>query len=87
MITEQVVVSRIYALPQARTASEIIAFYGQVICQQLKPTARFFSLVSKIEQPLRENAFGETVDLDSKAVLLPSTTRGRSSSASRCSPS
>ena len=37
VITEQVVVSRIYALPQAQTASEIIAFYGQVICQQLKP--------------------------------------------------
>jgi len=55
-----------------------------VIRQQLRPTARFSSLVPEIEQSLREKAFGETVDLDSKAVLLPSTTRGRPSSASRC---
>jgi len=69
VISDEVVVSRTYIMPQAQTASEIIAFYTGIIAQALKLTGQFATLVPKVEQFLREKAFGATVDLDSKPVI------------------
>ncbi len=69
VISDEVVVTRTYTMPQAQTASEIIAFYTQIIAQALKLTAQFATLVPKVEQFLREKAFGAAVDLDSKPVI------------------
>jgi type III restriction enzyme len=69
VISDEVVVSRTYTMPQAQTASEVIAFYAGVIAQALKLTGQFSTLVPKIEQFLREKAFGTTVDLDSQPVI------------------
>jgi len=69
VISDEVVVTRTYTMPQAQTASEIIAFYTGIIAQALKLTAQFSTLVPKVEQFLREKAFGAAVDLDSKAVI------------------
>jgi len=69
VISDEVVVSRTYTMPQAQTASEIIAFYTQIIAQALKLTGQFSTLVPKVEQFLREKAFGAAVDLDSKPVI------------------
>lgn len=69
MITDAVVVTREYALPQAKTSGEIIAFYAQVIAQSLKLPSQFAALVPKIEQFLREKAYGQAVNLDSAAIL------------------
>jgi len=69
VISDEVVVTRTYAMPQAQTASEIIAFYTGIIAQALKLTAQFSTLVPKVEQFLREKAFGAAVDLDSKPVI------------------
>jgi len=69
VISDEVVVTRTYTMPQAQTASEIIAFYTQIITQALKLTAQFATLVPKVEQFLREKAFGVAVDLDSKPVI------------------
>jgi len=69
VISDEVVVTRTYTMPQAQTASEIIAFYTQIIAQTLKLTAQFATLVPKVEQFLREKAFGAAVDLDSKPVI------------------
>ena len=69
VITDDVVVSRQYTMPQAKTSSEIIAFYAQVIAQSLKLPAQFSVLVPKIEQFLREKAYGQAVNLDSPAIL------------------
>jgi len=70
VISDEVVVTRTYTMPQAQTASEIIAFYTQIIAQALKLTGQFATLVPKVEQFLREKAFGAVVDLDSKPVIL-----------------
>jgi type III restriction enzyme len=70
VITDDVVVQRTYAMPQAKTSGEIIAFYAQIIAQSLKLPAQFSALVPKIEQFLREKAYGQTVDLNSPALLL-----------------
>ena len=69
VISDEVVVTRTYTMPQAQTASEIIAFYTQIIAQTLKLTAQFSTLVPKVEQFLREKAFGAAVNLDSKPVI------------------
>jgi len=69
VISDEVVVTRTYTMPQAQTASEIIAFYTQIIAQALKLTGQFATLVPKVEQFLREKAFGAAVDLDSKPVI------------------
>ncbi len=69
VISDEVVVTRTYQMPQAQTASEIIAFYTQIIAQALKLTAQFSVLVPKVEQFLREKAFGAAVALDSKPVI------------------
>jgi len=69
VISDEVVVTRTYTMPQAQTASEIIAFYTGIIAQALKLTAQFSTLVPKVEQFLREKAFGAAVDLDSKPVI------------------
>jgi len=69
VISDEVVVTRTYTMPQAQTASEIIAFYTGIIAQALKLTAQFATLVPKVEQFLREKAFGAAVDLDSKPVI------------------
>jgi len=69
VISDEVVVSRTYTMPQAQTASEIIAFYTGIIAQALKLTGQFATLAPKVEQFLREKAFGVTVDLDSKPVI------------------
>ncbi len=69
VLSDEVVVARTYTMPQARTASEVIAFYAQVIVQTLKLTSQFATLVPKVAQFLREKAFGAVVDLDSAAVI------------------
>jgi type III restriction enzyme len=69
VITDDVVVERQYAMPQAKTSSEIIAFYAQIIAHSLKLPAQFAVLAPKIEQFLREKAYGQPVNLDSPAIL------------------
>lgn len=69
VITDDVVVQRTYTMPQAKTSSEIIAFYAQAIAHSLKLPTQFAVLVPKIEQFLQEKAYGTSVDLDSPALL------------------
>jgi len=69
VISDEVVVARTYTMPQAQTASEIIAFYTGIIAQALKLTAQFSVLAPKVEQFLRAKAFGAAVDLDSTPVI------------------
>lgn len=69
VISDEVIIERTYTRPEAQTSGEIIAFYAQVIAQSLKMPAQFAVLVPKIEQFLREKAFGQAVELDSPLIL------------------
>ena len=62
-------VQRTYTMPQAKTASEIIALYAQIIAQSLKLPSQFSALAPKIEYFLREKAYGKTVNLDDPKIL------------------
>jgi type III restriction enzyme len=69
VISDEVIVERTYTMPQAQTSSEIIAFYAQIIAASLKLPSQFSALAPKIEQFLREKAFGSEVELDDAVVL------------------
>ncbi len=69
VISDEVLVSREYAMPQAQTYQEIVAFYAEEIAATLKLPAHFATLAPKIEQFLRSKAFGRDVQLDSPPVL------------------
>ncbi|MEI6180322.1 MAG: DEAD/DEAH box helicase family protein [Chloroflexales bacterium] len=69
VITDAVVVQRTYTLPQAKTASAVLAFYAQLVAHSLKLPAQFAVLVPQIAYFLREKAYGKTVNLDSPAIL------------------
>jgi type III restriction enzyme len=69
VISNEVIVSREYTMPQAQTSGEVIAFYSQMIAASLKLPSHFATLAPKVEQFLREKAFGKAVDLDAKPVL------------------
>jgi type III restriction enzyme len=69
VISDEVLVERTYTLPQAQTASEIIAYFTQEIARTLKLTGQFALLVPKVEQFLRERAFGRPIQLDSPPAL------------------
>lgn len=69
VISEEVIISREYQMPQAQTSTEVIAYFSQEIAANLKLPAQFAALAPKVEQFLREKAFGRTVDLDQPAVL------------------
>lgn len=69
VISDEVIISREFQMPQAQTAGEVISFYSQVIAQSLKLPTSFSILTPKIEQFLREKLFGKEVKLDSPAVL------------------
>src|SRR5207247_99524 len=44
VITDDVVIEREYTMPQAKTSSEVVAFYAQIIAQSLKLPAQFATL-------------------------------------------
>ena len=69
VISDEVIVERRYTMPEAQTPGEIVAFYAQEIAQDLKMPAQFSSLAPKVEEFLREKAFGRSVDLNSRLVL------------------
>lgn len=69
VISDDVIVTREYTIPQAQTPGEIIAFYAQIIARSLKLPSHFATLAPKIEQFLSEKAFGKHVNLDDPVAL------------------
>lgn len=69
VISDEILVSREYTMPQAQTYQEIVAFYAEEIAATLKLPAHFATLAPKIEEFLRSKAFGREVALDSPPVL------------------
>jgi type III restriction enzyme len=69
VISEEVIIEREYKMPKMQTSGEIIAYYAQSIAASLKLPAQFSVIAPKIEQFLREKAFGKEVKLNDAAVL------------------
>lgn len=69
IITLQKLVERDYTIPEPQTAEEVISYYAKRIAQDVKLPSQFAALVPKVREFLRDRAFGETVDLTSKAII------------------
>jgi len=68
-ITLQKVVEREYKIPEPQTAEEVIGYYARRIAQDVKLPSQFAALVPKVRHFLEKKAFGETVDLNSRAMV------------------
>lgn len=69
VISDEVLVSREYAMPQAQTYQEMVAYYATEIAADLKLPSHFSALAPKIEQFLQSKIFGREVQLNSPHVL------------------
>jgi type III restriction enzyme len=68
-ITLQKVVEREYKIPEPQTAEEVIGYYARRIAQDVKLPSQFAALVPKVREFLEKKAFGEAVDLKSRAMV------------------
>jgi type III restriction enzyme len=69
IVTLQKIVERDYTIPQPQTSEEVISYYAKRIAQDVKLPAQFAALVPKVREFLRDRAFGETVDLNDRAII------------------
>jgi type III restriction enzyme len=69
VISDEVMIERTYTMPDAQTSGDIVAFFAREIADSLKLPTQFSVLAPKVEQFLRDKAFGGAVDLQSKLVL------------------
>src|SRR5258708_26597665 len=69
LLTLQKLIERDYTLPEIQTAQEVISYYAKRIAQNLKLPSQFAALAPKVTEFLRERAFGQSVDLDDKAII------------------
>jgi type III restriction enzyme len=69
VISDEILISREYTMPQAQTYQEVVAFYAEEIAASLKLPSYFSALAPKIEHFLRAKAFGREVQLSSPPVL------------------
>ena len=69
IVTLQKIVERDYTIPEPQTSEEVISYYAKRIAQDVKLPAQFAALVPKVREFLRDRAFGETVDLNDRAII------------------
>jgi len=69
IITLEKQIEREYCIPEMQTPEEVISYYAKRIAQDVKLPSQFAALVPKIREFLEKKAFGETVTLDSKAMI------------------
>ena len=69
ILTDEKLLEREYAIPQAQTSEEIIGYYARRIAQNIKLPSQFALLTPKIREFFKYKAFGQTVDLDQQNVM------------------
>ena len=69
ILTDEKLLEREYAIPEAQTAEEVIGYYARRIAQNIKLPSQFAALAPKIREFFEKKAFGETVDLSDPVVI------------------
>ncbi len=70
ILTDEKLLEREYSIPNAQTAQEVIGFYARRITQNIKLPSQFAVLAPKVSEFFERKAFGQTVDLNDKNVIL-----------------
>lgn len=69
ILTDEKLLEREYAIPQAQTAEEIIGYYARRITQNIKLPSQFAVLAPKVRDFFERKAFSRTVNLDDPEVI------------------
>src|SRR5206468_8254275 len=69
IITLQKMIEREYKIPEPQAAEEVIGYYARRIAQDVKLPSQFAALVPKVREFLEKKAFGEAVDLKTRAMV------------------
>ena len=69
IITLEKVIEQAYKIPEPQTAQEVIGYYARRIADDVRLPSQFAALVPKIREFFEHKAFGETVNLDDKALI------------------
>ena len=78
LLTLEKELERTYKLPEIQTSQEAVSYYAKQIAQEVKLPSQFAALVPKVQEFLRNKAFGETVDLDDPATVKSAQYKRRS---------
>ena len=70
ILTDEKLLERKYSIAPAQTAEEVIGYYARRIAQNIKLPSQFSVLAPKVREFFERKAFGETVDLTDKNVIL-----------------
>jgi type III restriction enzyme len=70
ILTDEKLLEREYSIPPAQTAEEVVGYYARRIAQNIKMPSQFAVLAPKIREFFERKAFGQTVDLADKNVIL-----------------
>ena len=70
ILTDEKLLEREYKIPPAQTAEEVIGYYARRITQNIKLPSQFSLLAPKVRDFFERKAFGQTVDLTDKNVIL-----------------
>lgn len=70
ILTDEKLIEREYRIPPVQTAEEVIGYYARRIAQNIKLPSQFSVLAPKVREFFERKAFGETVDLSEKNVIL-----------------
>jgi type III restriction enzyme len=69
ILTDEKLLERVYKIPPAQTAEEVIGYYARRISQNVKLPSQFSSLAPKIKEFFEVKAFGKKVDLSDNTVI------------------
>ena len=69
ILTDEKLLEREYAIPQAQTAEEVIGYYARRITQNVKLPSQFAALAPKVRDFFEFKAFGQKVDLSDSSVI------------------
>jgi type III restriction enzyme len=70
ILTDEKLLEREYSIPPAQTAQEVIGYYARRITQNIKLPSQFAILAPKVTEFFEHKAFGKSVDLNDKNVIL-----------------
>lgn len=69
ILTDELLLKREFAIPEAQTAEEVIGYYARKIANDVKLPSHFAVLAPKIKEFFRYKAFGRETDLMDKSAI------------------
>src|SRR5690606_11951347 len=74
ILTNKKLLERVYEIPPAQTAEEVVGYYARRIAQNIKLPSQFAALAPKVRKFFEVKAFGQTVDMTDPLVIRAMST-------------